>query len=86
MATATLTSKGQITIPKEIRDQLNLKPGDRIAFVTDKDGQVVLKPKNGDLSRLVGMLHRPGVYRTLEEMDEGIREGAAARYERSREK
>ena len=85
MATATLTSKGQITIPKEIREQLKLKPGDRIAFVTDENGRVMLRPKNSDLSRLVGMLHRPGVYRSLEEMDEGIREGAAARLKRASE-
>jgi AbrB family looped-hinge helix DNA binding protein len=84
MATATLTSKGQITIPKEIRDQLKLKPGDRIS-ITDENGRVVLRPKNGDLSKLVGMLHRPGVHRTLEEIDEAIREGAVARLRRASE-
>jgi len=42
MPTSTLTSKGQITLPKEIRDQLHLKTGSKIAFVTDSSGRVVL--------------------------------------------
>jgi antitoxin PrlF len=44
MPTSSITSKGQTTIPKEIRDHLHLKPGDRIEFVTDEDGRVVVLP------------------------------------------
>ncbi len=39
---ATMTTKGQITLPKEIRKALNLKAGDKIAFVTDECGQMVI--------------------------------------------
>ena len=84
MPTATLTSKGQTTIPKEIRERLKLKPGDRIDFVVENDGQVTLVPANVDISELRGILPRPAKPASLEDMDEGIREGAAARYERSR--
>jgi AbrB family looped-hinge helix DNA binding protein len=37
MATSTLTTKGQVTIPAEVRRQLGLKPGDRVAFIVDAD-------------------------------------------------
>lgn len=39
---ATMTTKGQITLPKEIRKALNLKAGDKVAFVTDKTGQLTI--------------------------------------------
>ena len=37
MATARLTRKGQVTIPKEVRDRLGLRPGDEIAFIEDEE-------------------------------------------------
>lgn len=49
MAIARLTSKGQITIPKEIRDLLGIAPGDKLAFVVESDGKVVLP---GDVRRV----------------------------------
>lgn len=45
MALATITSKGQTTIPKSIREHLRLKAGDRIEFIIDKEGRVELYPK-----------------------------------------
>jgi AbrB family looped-hinge helix DNA binding protein len=42
MAT-TITVKGQVTIPKRVRDSLGLKPGDRVDFVLDERGEVVVK-------------------------------------------
>jgi AbrB family looped-hinge helix DNA binding protein len=57
---ATLTSKGQTTIPKEIRERLGLKPGDRMAFTLLSDGTVVMRPKTKRLDDLAGMLARPG--------------------------
>jgi antitoxin PrlF len=59
MPSATVTSKGQITIPKKIRDLLNLETGDRVDFVVEGD-RVVLRPGTGDLRALRGLLHRPG--------------------------
>lgn len=58
MPTATVTSKGQITIPKPIRDYLKVKTGDLIDFVTDEAGRVVLQPGASDLTDLKGMLKR----------------------------
>ena len=55
---ATLTSKGQTTIPKEIRDGLGMKPGDRISFTLMPDGTVVMRVKNKSVIELAGVLHR----------------------------
>ena len=44
MATATVTSKGQITIPKEIRERLHIKTGDRLDFRIEDDGAVRVVP------------------------------------------
>jgi len=60
MPTATVTSKGQITIPKPIRERLRLKAGDQIDFVTDEAGRVVLEPGSSELTDLRGMLRREG--------------------------
>jgi len=40
----TLTSKGQVTIPKAIRDRLGLKPGHRVEFAADREGRVIVSP------------------------------------------
>ncbi|WP_297463012.1 AbrB/MazE/SpoVT family DNA-binding domain-containing protein [Ferrovum sp.] len=61
MATdATLTSKGQTTIPKEIRDSLGMKPGDRMTFTLMPDGAVILRVKVGSIAQLAGKLHKKG--------------------------
>lgn len=57
---STLTSKGQTTIPREIRDGLGLKPGDRMTFTLMPDGTVVLRAKNRSLLALAGRLEKPG--------------------------
>jgi antitoxin PrlF len=80
MATSTLTRKGQTTIPVKVRNHLKLRPGDKIEFVIERDGKVVLTPKNIDVRELRGML-APLVRRrlTIEQMDEGIRRRFARR-------
>ncbi len=45
MVTATMTSKGQLTVPKEIRDRLGLEPGDKVEFVRGDDSAVVLRKR-----------------------------------------
>ncbi len=60
MADATLTAKGQTTIPKEIRERLGLEPGDKLTFTTLSDGTVVMRAKTGRLLDLAGSLTRPG--------------------------
>ncbi len=57
---ATLTSKGQTTIPKTIRDSLGMKPGDRMSFTLMPDGVVVMRVKNKRASDLAGMLYKRG--------------------------
>jgi AbrB family looped-hinge helix DNA binding protein len=56
MPSATVTSKGQITIPKAIRDALGLSPGDRVAFRIRKDGVVDFEPETVDIMDLFGAL------------------------------
>ena len=60
MATATLTSKGQITLPKEVREHFHLSEGDRLEFVIRSDGEVQVRPVTGSYRALAGMLWRPG--------------------------
>ena len=57
---ATLTSKGQTTIPKEIRDSLGMKPGDRMTFTLMPDGTVVMRVKSKSVTKLAGMLQKKG--------------------------
>ena len=57
---ATLTSKGQTTIPKEIRDSLGMKAGDRMTFTLMPDATVVMRVKSGSLTKLAGTLHKKG--------------------------
>jgi AbrB family looped-hinge helix DNA binding protein len=61
MATeATLASKGRTTIPKEIRESLGMKPGDRMTFTLMPDGTVVIRLKNKSITDLAGVLHKRG--------------------------
>ena len=55
---ATLTSKGQTTIPKEIRDSLGLRPGDRMTFTLMPDGTVIMRVKTKRVMDLAGVLHK----------------------------
>ncbi|MEW6560272.1 MAG: type II toxin-antitoxin system PrlF family antitoxin [Pseudomonadota bacterium] len=59
MSSATLTSKGQTTIPKDIRDALGLKPKDRIHYTLMPDGTVIMRAKTRSIVSLEGMLHDP---------------------------
>ncbi len=80
MGAATLTSKGQATIPKEIRDFLRIGPGDKLDFVVESDGRVILRPATLDVRQLRGMLKRSRRKTvTLEEMDKAVVAGVARR-------
>ena len=66
----TLTSKGQVTVPRVIRERLGLKSGDKMAFSTLSDGTVVMRPKIRRLADLAGSLTRQGQPKvSIEEMD-----------------
>jgi len=76
MPSSTVTSKGQITIPKEVRDAVGLDTGKRVSFRVRKDGVVEMRPDDIDLLSLCGMLKPRVKGVTLEEMDEAVRRGA----------
>jgi antitoxin PrlF len=72
MANAKMTSKGQVTIPIEVRTELGLKAGDQMSFVKDEQGRFVLFPKNGSVKRLKGMFGKSSRTISIEEMNEAI--------------
>lgn len=77
MTTSTITSKGQTTIPKEIRDRFGLHAGDKIDYVVDAEGQLVIKPRTVHVRDLFGILkQKHGRVATLEDMEKAIIEGA----------
>jgi AbrB family looped-hinge helix DNA binding protein len=57
---ARLTSKRQMTIPKEIRDRVGMRPGDRIRFTLLPDGRVIMRTKRRRLLDLAGSLYLKG--------------------------
>jgi len=79
----TLTRKGQVTIPKAVREHLGVRAGATLRFAIDDDGQVVVSGREPRISDLVGILPRPKRSATIEEMNEAARLGAVARYLRS---
>ncbi len=72
----TLTSKGQITLPKAIRESLHLKNGDKIIFEENADGCYVLRPKTLSVTSLKGSLNYSGPVRTVEQMQQAIEKNA----------
>jgi len=79
MPSSMLSSKGQVVIPKSVRDLLDLHVGDRIDFVVTGDGAVMLRPLQSEVTELKGLLSskvRRAV--SLEEMGEAVRRRAAA--------
>jgi len=76
MPSATMTSKGQITVPVEIRRALELDAGDRVDFVLRDDGVVEMRPGSVDLRSLFGCLDPRGRSATIDEMEQAIAEEA----------
>lgn len=77
MPTATLTSKGQITLPKKIREHLRVHAGDAVDFVISADGEIRVRAGSVDVASLRGLLHRPGRRPvSVERMDNAIRKAA----------
>jgi AbrB family looped-hinge helix DNA binding protein len=59
MPTATVTNKGQITLPKEVRELLRVDAGDQVDFVVNECGEVILRSIRLDIADLRGLLQRP---------------------------
>jgi AbrB family looped-hinge helix DNA binding protein len=76
---ATMTSKGQITVPKEVRDELRLDMGDRVYFVR-ADGGFLFKPKNLSIMDLRGILKRDGPPISDEEAERRLAEAYRQKY------
>ncbi len=80
MTVATLTSKGQTTIPKQVREHLKLNPGDKLDFVIESEGRVVSRPAKLDVRELKGLLkRRDGKVLSIEEMNAAIARGVAGK-------
>ena len=80
MATATLTSKGQVTIPASVRAALGLGTGDRIEFVELAKGQFAIVPGTRSVQALKGLIRKPVAPVSIDEMNAAIQKhGAAAR-------
>jgi len=73
---ATLTSKGQITVPKPIRDRLRLHAGDRLEFLVLDSGHLEVIPRRSAMADLKGMVAAPVAGVTLEAMEQAIAKGA----------
>lgn len=73
----TITNKGQVTIPKSVRDKLKLHAGDRLDFVVDLDGTVRIVPVTASVKELKGLVPPPSRVLSLEEMDDAISKGAS---------
>jgi len=80
MAAATITGKGQITIPIEVRQALGIGAGDRVEFVEVEPGRFELVPATRSVTALKGMFGKPRRAVSIEEMNAVIaRRGASAR-------
>jgi AbrB family looped-hinge helix DNA binding protein len=73
MTAATLTSKGQITIPVAVRNKLGLATGDRVEFVEVGPGEFALKAATEDVRALKGMVPRPAKPVSMRAMNAAIR-------------
>ena len=74
MALATLTSKGQVTIPKEIRESLHLHTGDRIEILVKESGEAVIRPicqKVDDIFCILKNINQKAL--SIDEMDQAIK-------------
>ena len=81
-----VTSKGQTTVPKEVRDFLGLAEGTQVEWTLDKNGTATVKPRKLRAVDLAGILGPPpsgDTHVTVEEMNEAIGDAIVERYERS---
>ena len=82
---ATVTDKGQVTVPKNIRDQLHIATGSKLDFEIEEDGSLRVRVLARGSENLFGLVHRPGIKPlSVEAMDEGIVAATKARNLRSR--
>ncbi len=73
MLSSTITTKGQITIPKDIRNLLKVDKGDRVEFLVDNNGAVTIWPVNTDITALKGLVPKPKKHVSLSDMKKALR-------------
>ena len=73
---ATITSKGQVTLPKGLREAMNLSAGDKLCFVLSGENEVRMIPKHLPVQKLKGILPTPDLHVSLEEMKLAVKKGA----------
>ena len=81
MSTATMTSKGQVSIPADVRSDLGLRAGSRLAFVRNDAGDYEIRVASASIRDLKGIVPAPAVPVTLEEMDDAVAAGASSSME-----
>ena len=80
MPTATLTSRGRVTLPKRVRELLRLDAGDTVDFIVGADGIIHVRASRFDVRDLRGLLRRPGRKPvSLAKIDETLRTGMGRR-------
>lgn len=75
---ATITSKGQITLPSEVRKRLGLGPGSKLEFIITDDERLEAIPVVEPLTGLKGMVKKPKKPLSLEDIEKAIAEGATS--------
>jgi len=80
----TITSKGQLTIPKDLREQLNVQPGDK-CYAWVRNGELVIIPRNKSVRDLATILGKPpaGALLSDEELDDAVMDAAVERFEKA---
>jgi len=80
MPSATVTSKGQITLPKQVRDELRVQAGDEVDFVIDPNGEIRVRAGRHDITALRGLLRSPGRKPvSIAQMDQAVRRAHRSR-------
>ena len=74
--TATVTAKGQVTLPVEVRRRLGLKPGSKLEFIVIDDDRLEIIPISETVSSLKGMVPKPKKTLSLADTDKAIAKGA----------
>jgi AbrB family looped-hinge helix DNA binding protein len=79
MSTAKVTSKGQITLPLNVRQRLGIETGDRVEFIDNGNGEFSLRPIVDDVRALKGLLKKPAQKVSIEGMRAAIRKRGAGK-------
>jgi len=80
---ATVTGKGQVTLPKQVRERLRLREGDKVRFTAENAERIVVQRAELSIRDLFGILGKPPRSLTLKEMDKVIAQAATDRYLRA---